>query len=213
MSERETNDIEFDFFDEPDEETVTQRRRAVRPSGPRGPRRPLGPPTGLTPLLRLVGLIAAAILAIVLLVFWIQGCQSNAKERSYSNYMADVSKIAQASTQLGRNLNDLLTTPGLKEADVENKLDSFAQQEQQDVARAESLSPPCHLRDAHQHLIEALEFRVSGLHGLSLAFKSTAKTNADRAGRLLAEQAQRLVASDIVWDDLFKTPAAQILQH
>ena len=213
MSERERNDIEFDFFDEPDEETVTQRRRAVRPSGPRGPRRPLGPPTGLTPLLRLVGLIAAAILAIVLLVFWIQGCQSNAKERSYSNYMADVSKIAQASTQLGRNLNDLLTTPGLKEADVENKLDSFAQQEQQDVARAESLSPPGHLRDAHQHLIEALEFRVSGLHGLSLAFKSTAKTNADRAGRLLAEQAQRLVASDIVWDDLFKTPAAQILQQ
>jgi len=214
MSERETDDIEFDFFDEPDEETVTQRRRAVRPSGPRGPRRPLGPPAGLTPLLRLVGLIAAAILAVVLLVFWIQGCQSNAKQHSYSNYMADVSKIAQASTQLGRNLNDLLTTPGLKEADVENKLNSFAQQEQQDVARAQSLNPPGHLRDAHQHLIEALEFRVSGLRGLSDAFKSTANTkNSDRAGTLLAEQAQRLVASDIVWDDLFKTPSTQILQQ
>src|SRR4051794_10542177 len=29
MSERNPDDIEFDFFDEPDEETVTQRRRAV----------------------------------------------------------------------------------------------------------------------------------------------------------------------------------------
>src|SRR5437588_817071 len=136
LGARGTDDIEFDFFDEPDEETVTQRRRAVRPSGPRGPRRPLGPPAGLTPLLRLVGLIAAAILAVVLLVFWIQGCQSNAKQHSYSNYMANVSAIAQESVQIGRNLNDLVTTPGLKLVDVENKLDSFAQQEQQDVARA-----------------------------------------------------------------------------
>ncbi len=217
MTERETDDIEFDFFDEPDEETVTQRRRAVRPSGPRGPRAPrgpMGPPAGLTPLLRLVGLIAAAILAVVLLVFWVQGCQSNAKQHSYSNYMADVSAIAQESSQIGRNLNDLLTTPGLKEADVESKLDSFAQQEQQDVARAKSIDPPGHLRDAHLHVIEALEFRVSGLRGLSDAFKSTAKSkDADRAGTLLAEQAQRLVASDVVWDDLFKTPATQILQQ
>ena len=36
--------------------------------------------------------------------------------------------------------------------------------------------------------------------------------NSDRAGTLLAEQAQRLVASDVVWDDLFRTPALQILQ-
>ncbi len=214
MSEREIDDIEFDFFDEPDEETVTQRRRAVRPSGPRGPRRPIGPPGGLTPLIRLVGLIAAAILAVVLVVFWIQGCQSNAKQHEYSNYMANVSAIAQESSQIGRNLNDLLTTQGLRLADVENKLDSFAQQEQQDVARAKSITPPGHLREAHQHLVEALEFRVNGLRGLSDAFKSTAKSkDSDRAGTLLAEQAQRLVASDVVWDDLFKTPATQTLEQ
>jgi len=212
MSEREIDDIEFDFFDEPDEETVTQRRRAVRPSGPRGPRRPLGPPGGLTPLLRLVGLIAAAILVVVLFVFWIQGCQSNAKQHEYSNYMANVSTIAHDSVQIGRNLNDLLTTAGLKLADVENKLDSFAQQEQQDVARAKSINPPGHLREAHQHLIEALEFRVSGLSGLADAFRSTATSkDSGRAGTLLAQQAERLVASDVVWDDLFKTPATQIL--
>ena len=64
MTTRE-DDFEFDFFDEPDEETVTQRRRPVRDEpgpkrGPRRPRGPVGPPTGLTPILRLVGLIAAA---------------------------------------------------------------------------------------------------------------------------------------------------------
>src|SRR5204862_1739885 len=97
MSEREIDDIEFDFFDEPEEEDVTQRRRAVRP-GPRGPRRPpMRPPAALTPLLRLIGLIAAAILVVVLLVVWVQGCQSDKKASHYRNYMADVTSVANSS--------------------------------------------------------------------------------------------------------------------
>ena len=219
MSERNPDDIEFDFFDEPDEETVTQRRRAVRPPRPqnRGPRPPRGPiagPGGLTPLLRLVGLIAAAILVVVLVIFWVQGCQNDAKTSAYKNYMADVTKIAQASQQVGRNLNDLLTTPGIKLTDLETKLDSFAQAEQQDLARAQALNPPGHLRPLHQHVIEALQLRISGLRGLADAFRKTAPLrDSDKAGTVLAEQALRLVASDVIWDDLVKTPAASILDQ
>jgi hypothetical protein len=211
------DDFEFDFFDEPDEETVTQRRRPVRSPpkpgrGPRRPRGPAGPPGGLTPILRLVGLIAAAILVVVLLVFWIQGCQNDAKARAYRNYMADVSAIAKASRQTGTTLNSVLVTPGIKEKDLETRINGLAQQEQQNVARAQSLDPPGRLREANRHLIEALQFRVSGLRGLADAFKSTANTkDPNKAGAVLAEQAKRLTASDIVWDDLFQTPAAQIL--
>jgi hypothetical protein len=218
MSERNPDDIEFDFFDEPDEETVTQRRRAVRPRPPqtRGPRPPRGPiaPGGITPLLRLVGLIAFAILVVVLVIFWVQGCQSDAKVSAYKNYMADVTTIAQASQQVGRNLNDLLTTPGIKLTDLETKLDSFADQEKQDSTRANALNPPGHLRGPHQHAIEALELRISGLRGLATAFRKTAPSqDSDKAGLVLAEQALRLVASDVVWDDLFKTPAMQMLDQ
>ena len=218
MSTRE-DDFEFDFFDEPDEETVTQRRRPVRDQpgpkrGPKRPRGPVGPPTGLTPILRLVGLIAAAIVVVVLLVFWIQGCQNDAKANAYSNYMEDVSSIAKSSTQIGRTLNSNLVTPGIKEKELETKLNALAQQEQQNVARAESLNPPGHLRDANRQLTEALQLRVSGLRGLSDAFKSTAKLkDSDRAGTVLAEQAKRLVASDVVWDDLFQTPAVLVLNQ
>jgi hypothetical protein len=218
VSDRES-DFEFDFFDEPDEETVTQRRRAVRTEGrpkrgPRRPRGPAGPPAGLTPILRLVGLIAAAIVVVVLVVFWVQGCQNDAKTRSYRTYMEQVSAIAKASRQIGSTLNTVLVTPGIKEKELETKLDGLAQQEQQNVARAESLNPPGRLREANQHLIEALQFRLSGLRGLADAFKSTAKSkNADKAGALLAEQAKRLIASDVVWDDLFQTPGAQILDQ
>jgi hypothetical protein len=218
VSDRES-DFEFDFFDEPDEETVTQRRRPVRSQprpkrGPRRPRGPAGPPAGLTPILRLVGLIAAAIVVIVLIVFWAQGCQNDAKTRAYRDYMVEVSAIAKASQQSGSTLNSVLVTPGIKEKELETKLDGLAQQEQQNVARAESLNPPGRLREANKHMIEALQLRVSGLRGLADAFKSTAKSkNADKAGQLLAVQAERLIASDVVWDDLFQTPAAQILNQ
>src|SRR6266511_4615934 len=90
-------------------------------------------------------------------------------------------------------MNDYLTTPGIKAVELEGKLDGLAQQEQQNVARATSLDPPGRLREANQHVVEALEFRVSGLKGLSDAFRSTANTkNSERAGTLLAQQAERL---------------------
>jgi hypothetical protein len=215
MSEREIDDIEFDFFDEPAEEETTQRRRAVRPGrGPRGPRRSMRPPGGLTPLVRLVGLIAAAILVVVLLVFWIQGCQSDQKTKAYKSYIAQMTAVASASQQDGRTLNEDLTTPGIKLTDLVSKLNGLAQQEQQNADRAAALDPPGHLREANQHAIEALQFRVNGLRGLADALRTTASSkDADRAGALLAQQAQRLVTSDVVWDDLFKTPAVQILDE
>jgi len=218
LSTRE-DDFEFDFFDEPDEETITQRRGPVRPpqrpkSKSRGPRRPSGPPSGLTPILRLVGLIAVAILVVVLLVFWIQGCQNDAKTQAYRNYMAEVSAIAKASSQTGRTLNNTLVTPGIKQAELEQRLNGLAQQEQQNVSRAQSLDPPGHLREVNQRMIEALQFRVSGLRGLANAFQSTTKTkDTAKAGAVLAEQSKRLLASDVVWDDLFQSPAQQILNQ
>jgi hypothetical protein len=216
LSTTHDDDFEFDFFDEPDEETITQRRGPVRAPqrakrAPRGPRRP---PAGFTPILRLVGLIALAILVVVLLVFWIQGCQNDAKTSAYKNYMADVSGIARASNQNGRTLNNVLVTPGIKTTELVQKVDGLAQQEQQNVSRAESLNPPGHLREAHQHMIESLQFRVSGLRGLANAFQTTAKAkDTAKAGATLAAQSQRLTTSDVVWSDLFQAPASQILDQ
>ena len=79
------------------------------------------PPSGLTPILRLVGLIALAILVVVLLVFWIQGCQNDAKSKAYHDYMQNVSSIAKASTQTGKTLNNVLVTPGIKQAELEHE--------------------------------------------------------------------------------------------
>ncbi len=224
MTERD-DDLEFDFFDDDPDAVGTYEGEPPAPAapaprgggGPGSPRRPPAarPQVGLTPLLRLAGLIAFAILVVVLLIFWISSCQGAGKKSSYKRYMEKVAVIAQDSQQHGRELNDALTTPGSKFADLSTRASSIAQGEQQNVAAARQLNPPGPLRLQHQQAIEALEFRVSGLRGLSQVFDRASRTPKNVTGNalLLAGQAERLVSSDVVWDDLFKDPAIEELRR
>jgi CARDB len=213
MSEHDL-DIDFDFFDEePPTEESSRTQRIIRRPGPRGPERPPRAPQNLTPLLRLVGLIAFAILIIVLLVFWIQSCQEAGKTKTYKSYMAKVSDVATASQQIGRQLSQALLTPS-KRAELQQKVSGLARQEQQDVEQARSITPPGPLREEQQAAIQALQFRVSGLTGLANAIGAIANTkNTTRAAGLLASQMQRVLASDVIWEDSFRAPAQAELER
>jgi hypothetical protein len=189
-------------------ETAGRDRTPARPLGGRGPRTPRGPirpRAGFTPLLRLLGLIAFAILIVVLLLVWAQSCQENKKRDAYESYMSDVSAVARDSDRVGRELSDVLTTPGIKPAELQKQLAGLVTQQQIGVTRAGELDPPGRLLVAHNAAVESLEFRADGLAGLAEAFKRTqGSKDAAAAGVLLASQAERLVASDVVWDDLFR---------
>jgi hypothetical protein len=209
MSERDS-DIEFDFFDEGE----TREASAVERPRRRGPRPPVRPPAGLTPLLRLIGLISFAILIVVLLVFWVNSCREDQRKDSYRDYMADVGTLAQRSQRLGRDLNTALTARGKRQAELSQELEGLAQQHEQLENQADDLDPPGPLRPADQHVIEAFQLRTSGLRGMAQAFRQTESSdNATAAGNLLSQQAVRLVASDVVWDDLFQAPARDVLRR
>jgi hypothetical protein len=204
------DDFEIDFFgDEPaTREAASSASRVRLPrrggSGP-GVRRPAGPARNRTPLIRLV--IAIAVLVAVFVVFGevIQGCGTS-KRDTYRNYMEDVAKIAHSSADDGAAIANALTTPGVKPASLAGTLDGIAEQERQNVAQAQRLDPPGPLRPENQQLIEALELRVSGVTGMASAVRQvTPKSTGDAA--TLAEQADRLTASDIIWSDLYQVPA------
>ena len=227
MSTHDDDILDFDFLDEG--ATSETQSRDPRPTERRTPRGGSGGPGGgssggpgrqmlrgaggFTPLLRLVGLIAFAILLVVLLVVWAQGCSNDHQRGAYQSYMRDVGLAGGASAKIGGQLAELLTTPGLKEADMVSRLKGLIQQEKQNVAQAQKLHPPGPVRAEHDHAVEALQFRVSGMEGLRKAFQATASsTDAVAAGQLLSAQAQRLLASDVIWSDLFKAPAEQVLK-
>jgi len=150
----------------------------------------------------------------VLLVFWIQSCQASGKTKTYKNYMSKVSEVASSSQTIGGQLSNALLQTGVKQAALQRRIAGFARQEQLDVERARQITPPGRLRDEHQAALEALQFRVSGLNGLANALAATARTkDVDRAAAVLASQMQRLLASDVVWDDEFKAPSQAELRR
>jgi hypothetical protein len=217
MSDRDDDILDFDFFDESPtaEQQPTQRVRMPRRRPPGSPPRPpMRPPHGFAPLARLVGLIAFAIVIVVALVFWVQSCQGASKRNAYRNYVANVAEIAGTSEQIGRDLTDALTTPGQKVTGLQTALGGLADREQQDVVKAQALHPPGALRDEHQAVLQALQFRVSGLQGLAATFRSATKKGASNTAQVLAQVSERFVASDVVWDDLFKDKAqAELAQQ
>jgi CARDB len=221
VTTRDEDILDFDFFgeDEPPSWDEPEERR-TRPPGPpreRPPRR-RGPrfraPGSLTPLLRLVALISLAILIVVLLVVWIEDWVGDQKNDRYRSYMTEVGSVGNASAQLGQQLATTLTTPALKLEDLDAKLRGFIQTAEGQVARAEGVDAPGPLHLSHEGAVEALQFRVNGLRGLQTAFQGTADAQeASVAGEELAAQAQRLVASDIVWTDAFRGTAEAVLQE
>ncbi|HEY7537950.1 MAG TPA: hypothetical protein VH721_08160 [Gaiellaceae bacterium] len=206
------DDIEFDFFDEPATKESSQPRVRL-PGRGGGSRRSIGPPRGTTPLLRLIALVVFVIFLVLVFGLLIQSCASSSKKDRYANYMADVEKIATQSAANGKLVANTLTTPGLSIGQVQNRLRGIAEQERQNVRAAEDLNPPGRLRDESSHVIDALGLRVSGIEGLANAFQKAALAETAEDAALLAAQADRLLASDIVWDDLFREPAVAQLEQ
>ncbi|MGH3006396.1 MAG: CARDB domain-containing protein [Gaiellaceae bacterium] len=220
MFERETEprtdpqtDIEFDFFDE-----SPTAEAATREGGPprrrrRLPTRPPTPPGG-PQLYRLGILIAGAIVLAVVLILAVNSCRSNQKQAEYRDYMTAVGEVATQSGNLGRQLNNRLTTPGIQLDDLRGDVEGLARQQEQILRRAQELTPPGPLVEQQQSLIEAFQFRVSGLEGLADAFAQMAQTeNVQESATRLAQVSSRLVSSDVVYDDLFKVPSEEALDE
>lgn len=212
------DDLEFEFFDEPETVEATQRRRLPRLERPGGrgggerpPRPPMRAPTGLVPLARLVGLIAIAIVIVVVLVLWVGSCQGRSKHDEYASYAASVKTIADADTKLGREFATELGAT-TKQSDLESKLQQYAHQEQQAYTQAQQIQPPGPLRAANENMLNAIELRYKGLAELAstLAAPSAVKAQGQTT-TLLTQQAQLLAASDVVWEQLYRMPATQRL--
>ncbi len=212
------DDIQFDFFE--DEPPTTEAQGSSRVRLPRrggrgsGPPRPAGPPRGLTPALRLLALVAILVAVLVTFGLLLQSCASTSKHDSYKSYMDKVATIARSSQDDGTAVANALITPGAKAADLSTKLSGFAEQERQNVSSAQHLNPPGPLRDENQHLVEALQLRVSGVNGLAATFAANPTSKTAGEAVVLGEQADRLLASDVVWDDLFVGPVkAELLRQ
>jgi hypothetical protein len=215
MFERERSDpqpdIEFDFFDE-SPTAEASGREGTRPRRRRRlPTRPPTPPGG-PQLYRLGILIAGLIILAVILILAVNSCRANQKQSAYKDYVGSVGEVAAQSEALGKQLNTRLNTPGIKLEDLRGDVEGFRQQQEQILLKTQDLTPPGPLVEQQESLVEAMQFRVNGLAGLAQAFARVATTrNTNEAAAFLAQQASRLLAADVVYEDLFKEGTRQVL--
>lgn len=204
----------FEFFGEPETlETVEQGWRLPRLGGRGGDGGGRSsPPPGLVGIGRLAGLVAVVIVAVVALVTGVGACQGAGD--NYAGYLAEVGTLAHASSRVGVELASDLRSSTMKASELARRLQGLAAEEQLAFDNAEQIRPPGPLRVVHQELLSALELRAAGLAGLGQALagavpKKTA--NASVVGALVAET-RLLTTSDVVWDQLYRTPVVQQLR-
>jgi hypothetical protein len=207
---QDTEEIEFDFFDDaPTREAAESERQPLRR---RLPRRP---PSGGPPpqQLRLAALVVGLVILVVLLVVWVSSCQGD-KASAYEDYLSAAADVTNSSDRIGSELRATISGPGINLSDLEQALDGLRGQQAQLVAQAQELDPPGPLREEQDSLVQAMQLRTSGLAGLALGFAQAGQQGEARAtGNALAEQAKRFVASDVVYDDLFRARVEETMRQ
>lgn len=217
VSERERTDadadLEFDFF-----EDLPTTERSGQPPPPPKPKRSGRPPIrprapGGTPLLRLVALVIGAIALAVVVVFWVTSCRGDSAKGSFEDYMGSVGSVVQEANAIGAKLGDVITSRGASLDEIDKQLNGLADQQAQAVAGANELEPPGSLIAEQQSLVESMQLLESGLVGLQQAFSQVQlASQPETEGATLAGQAARLVAGEVVYEDLFRARSQQVMQ-
>jgi hypothetical protein len=97
---------------------------------------------------------------------------------------------------------------------LQQRLAGLARDAQQDEDAARKIDPPGRLRDEHARMLDALQYRYSGIVGISNALTQVLKSKSTSgAGSIVEIPALRFIAGDVVWDDGFRDPSKQVLRQ
>ena len=204
------DDLDIDFFDEEAQQAVSEPRTG----GLFGRRASITgglPPEQVARRRRLAAGIAAGIIVLIVIVVVLTG-GSSSPAAAYQSYLGRLSPIASDSQRVGRSLGRLFSR--LRGGIVTNplpSLDQLTQRARVDLTRAEQLKPPAGLRPEHGQALVALGLRVRALQGLHDAIGQARGSTTPDTTPVVAE-IDRLVTSDVIWNDLVWQPALTALQ-
>lgn len=224
-----------DFFDEDWEEpsktqdTAVTRQSGGAPAAPqaggeapptqrsaprrRPPRQPRG--GGLPPLeYGRLGMLAAGVI-LVILVGWllIRVFSGSSGPSATDKYFDQERQIAVASEQGGKELHKLLFSPNLTTATLTSQLGTQVKAAENLETQARELQPTRQLADVQPYLLQTLQYRTTGLSCLQENAAAAAKAHPALAGgALMAGCMQRLLSSDVIYDDSYSTSASQALK-
>lgn len=159
---------------------------------------------------------AAGLMAIVvlfLIVFAVRAMMHQRTVSSYRDYLVNTKEITDQSNAQGRRLRDLLTQPaGRGNKSVVQQLAQITEQAQVVSRKAKKIEAPESMRQSQRSLELAMQYRASGMASYERSLASGLQSaNKQAAALAVAQAAQRLRASDIVYSDSFVLTARNVL--
>ena len=210
-------DAEFEWQDAEEPATPPPRSRSRSRRG-KGRSRGGGRGGGLAippPSPRLLGLLVGAVVLVVVIVLVVRDCQRDQLVDSYKTYVADSTALITESAGHGESLREILNNNDNRgPQQIQTAVRQLANQSQAVVDQTRDLDPPGKLDPAHASLITTFEFRTNGLNALAdnlPALIGSSNVNSTATG--IAEQMQRFLASDVIYDDSFVGPALVALEE
>ena len=141
------------------------------------------------------------VLILILLVLGVRGCLNARKERSFENYVSDLSSIAAETQNLSQQFFKRLQDPGglsALEFEAEVKADRGAMEGLLD--RAENLDAPDELAEAQDLIVLSYELRRDGMAAISeLLPIALGDQGADKAIKGISEEMRTFLASDVLY--------------
>jgi hypothetical protein len=205
---------EDDWFDAETEEAPGRRWRPLpeRPAARGAPtrRKRRHPPRVPIARARLLAAVAVFVFVVVLIASVVGGEDAGAADRAYLTSLAGPARDSEA---VGAQFAALLSPPKLTKATLDSALAELIRRQERDTALASAINPAPRLRSVHTRALDALRLRDSGLTGLLAAFRAAEAKPKSAWAAALAAQANRLVASDVIWQDLFQAPAQMQIER
>jgi hypothetical protein len=196
-----------------------QRRARPRPAGSRSPRRPNrsfddAPVPGDSGAgagggnvsrqqirSRQLTLLGVTIVVLILLFLAFRGCLNARKERSFENYVNDLSALTAETKQLSDNFFSAFEGGSEDGGDLSltNQIAADRGASQGLLDRAESLDAPGELSSAQNQISLAYQLRRDALEVIAAEIPQAQGEKGDKAIEKIAEQMRVLLASDILF--------------
>jgi hypothetical protein len=203
-----------------------QRRRPAKrsasrfPQMPKLPKMPRGSGGGATTLppleYRRLGALGVGILVIiVVLVLLARGCSGSSAKSENENYVSALTTtVLKPSDDVAKRFHEMLDLPAAPLAIIHKRLDGQLAAMRTVKAHAAALKPTKQLAPYQAALLQALQFRVTGLECMSERLTTAWKLkHPAAAGQQLYSCTGQLLASDYVYADSFATGADAALKQ
>jgi hypothetical protein len=198
-----------------------QRRGPQVPKMPKMPKMPRvsagGAAASLPPLeyRRLAGLGVGILVVILVLVLLARGCSGSSTKGANESYVTSLTtQVLKPSDAVATSFSKMLQLPRATYSTIQKQLNQQLSAMRKVKESAAALKPTKQLAPYQPALLDALQFRVTGLQCMSERLKAAwAVKRPLAAGQQLSTCTGRLLTSDYVYSDLFANSANATLKQ